>query len=106
MHQFDLTQPNPHSPDLLQNNYNSQLSVSSIPTSIITPVPVERHATVPWTIVDKDGKRQSNVVVEEIVVKTVYHKGIFDSRLRDSMKLMDIYEEMVDEVCQNFEGKL
>ena len=40
------------------------------------------------------------------MVKTVYHKGIFDSRLRDSMKLMDIYEEMVDEVCQNFEGKL
>ena len=67
---------------------------------------VQQHATVPWMVDGKNGKKQPNVKVEEIVVKCVYHKGIFDSRLRDTMKLMDVYEELVDDVCQNLESKL
>ena len=57
-------------------------------------------------MVDVKYVKQHNVKVEEVLVKCVYHKGIFDSHLRDSMKLMDVYEELVDEVCQNWQTKL
>ena len=98
-------QLNTRSPDPSQN-FN-QIRSSNI--TAITPPPaaeLQRHGTVPWMVDGRDGRKQPNVQLEEVLVKCVYHKGIFDSHLRDSMKLMDVYEEFVDEVCQNWQTKL
>ena len=107
--QLVSAQEHPYSPNPLR--VDSQLPHNSNVASITPPPPpIERrnkYATVPWTIVGTDGKtKKPNVDVEEIVVRIVYHKGIYDSRLRDSMKLMDVYEEMVAELVQNLEVKL
>ena len=109
--------PSPIDLSSVQSNTYSSTPLQNTPqlmhnsNTVSTTPPIERqqrwqYATVPWMTNGTGGKKRPNLEVEEIVVKIVYHKGIYDSRLRDTMKLMDVYEEMVTEFVQNLEVKL